>query len=250
MPEYTPRHRLFVDADLANGVEVMLGEAQAHYLLNVLRSPLGAEICLFNGRDGEWRGVLTESAKKKAKLRLTDCLAQQRADADLWLLFAPIKRTRIDLIVEKATELGVSLLQPVFTERTVMTRVGEDRLRLIAIEASEQCERLTVPDLRPAVTLSKILSEWPSDRTLFVMDETGGGRPIASVFADRPAGPAALMIGPEGGFTKSELDGLSRLAFSTRVGLGRRILRADTAVIAALACYQALCGEWRNSTPA
>ena len=231
---------------MSGGVDILLNEQQAHYLVHVLRLPIGAEIALFNGRDGEWRATLTESGKKKTRLRVEGCLGPQQEAADLWLLFAPIKRARIDMIVEKATELGVSVLQPVFTERTVMSRVGDERLRLIAIEAAEQCERVTVPELRPAVTLASLLSDWPKERSLLMMDETGGGQPIAQAFSRHPPGPAALLVGPEGGFTKSELDALSRLAFATRVGLGRRILRADTAAIAALACYQAICGEWRD----
>lgn len=246
MTEPAPRHRLHVEADLAAGADIVVTEQQAHYLLHVMRFPLGGEIALFNGRDGEWRGILAESGKKKARLTVADQLRPQSPEPDLWLLFAAVKRARIDFIVEKATELGVSVLQPVFTERTVMSRVGEDRLASIAIEAAEQCERLTVPELRTPLSLQGALTKWPDGRSLLLMDETGAGRPIAEALAELPPGPAALLIGPEGGFAKSELDGFSRLTFAVRVGLGPRILRADTAAIAALSCYQAIRGDWRD----
>jgi 16S rRNA (uracil1498-N3)-methyltransferase len=242
-----PQVRLFVETPLAAAGEFPVSEAQAHYLATVMRLPLGSEIAVFNGHDGEWRASVIEIAKKRLRLRLIDLVRPQEAEADLWLLFAPVKRARIDLIVEKATELGVTRLQPVMTAHTVMSRIGEDRLKLIAMEASEQCERLAVPELAPLQSLPAILAAWPEDRLLFLMDETGAGRPIAEVFAESASGPAALLVGPEGGFAKSELDAFDRLAFVTRVGLGRRILRADTAVIAALACYQAIRGDWRCS---
>ena len=247
MQDAPPRHRLFVEAALSAHAEIELGEQQAHYLIHVMRLGIGAEVALFNGRDGEWRSRITETGKRKVRLKATHCLRPQEPEPDLWLLFAPVKRARIDLIVEKATELGVSRLQPVFTERTVMSRVGDDRLRAIAIEAAEQCERLTVPELAPACPLWTAFKDWPEERPLLLLDESGAGRPIAEVLAAMSPGPAALLIGPEGGFAESELDGLGRLAFSTRVGMGRRILRADTAVIAALACFQAICGDWRRS---
>ena len=246
MQEPAPRHRLFVDADLAAGAEIWVTEQQAHYLLHVMRLAVGAEVALFNGHHGEWRASIAETGKKKARLTAILQLRPQAPEPDLWLLFAAVKRARIDLIVEKATELGVSVLQPVFTERTVMSRVGEDRLAAIGMEAAEQCERLTVPELRTPLSLQAALAKWPDGRVLLMMDESGAGKPIAEALAELPPGPAALLVGPEGGFAKSELDGLSRLAFSVRVGLGPRILRADTAVIAALSCYQAIRGDWRD----
>lgn len=246
MTEPAPRHRLYVDADLAAGAEVWVTEQQAHYLLHVMRLTAGAEIALFNGRDGEWRAKLTETGKKKACLTAAEQLRPQLPEPDLWLLFAAVKRARIDLIVEKATELGVSVLQPVFTERTVMSRVGEDRLAAIAMEAAEQCERLTLPELRSPLSLQAALAKWAEGRILLMMDESGDGKPIAEALAEVPPGPAALLVGPEGGFAKSELDALSRLPFAVRVGLGPRTLRADTAVIAALSCYQAIRGDWRD----
>jgi 16S rRNA (uracil1498-N3)-methyltransferase len=249
MVEAPPRIRLYVEAGLAGGADIELGPEQAHYLLHVLRLPTGGAIALFNGRDGEWRARLTQAAKKTAHLKVESCLRQQDMEADLWLLFAPVKRARIDLIVEKATEMGVSQLQPVLTLRTNVARIGTPRLRLIAIEAAEQCERLTVPELRPAASLAQLLAAWPFGRRLLLLDESGGGQPIGPWLAAQQPAATALLVGPEGGFAKSELDALDRLAFATRVGMGRRILRADTAVVAALACYQAICGDWREPSP-
>lgn len=245
MIEAPPRYRLFIEADLAAAAELSLTEAQAHYLTHVMRLSPGDQIAVFNGSDGEWRARISAVAKKKSLITVETLLRPQTAEPDLWLLFAPVKRARIDLIVEKATELGVSRLQPVMTERTAMSRIGDERLRLIAIEAAEQCERLTIPILSPAAQLLSCLAAWPAERSLMMLDETGGGPMIGDWLAQQKPGPAALLVGPEGGFTKSELDAVDRLAFATRVGMGRRILRADTAVVAALACYQAICGDWR-----
>jgi len=240
--------RLYVEASLSGGAQFDATPEQAHYLSNVMRLTAGSEITLFNGHDGEWRGEIAETGKKRATLRSTDLLRPQAAEPDLWLVFALVKRSAVDLIVEKATELGVSKLLPVITERTNASRTGEERLRAIAVEAAEQCERLSVPEILPAQSFNKLLTSWEPTRILYSMDETGAGRPIAEVLAGAAPGPAALLIGPEGGFAKSELDALDRLAFATRVGLGPRVLRAETAVIAALACFQAIRGDWRQSS--
>lgn len=242
----SPKLRLFVEAPLAAGAAVALGPDQAHYLCNVMRAQTGAAIALFNGGDGEWRGRIVETGKKKALLTIEAQIRPQEAEPDLWLIFAPVKRARIDFIAEKATELGVSVLQPVFTRHTVMSRVNDDRLRAIAIEAAEQCERLSVPEVRDPLPLDGLLAGWPAERRLILLDEGGGGRPVAEALAALPPGPAAVLVGPEGGFAKTELDALRALSFAVPVGLGPRILRADTAVVAALSCFQALCGDWRR----
>jgi len=236
--------RLFIDAPLEAGGAVALDADQAHYLCNVMRAPQGSALAVFNGRDGEWRAVLAETGKKKALLAIEAPLRPQQDEPDLWLLFAPVKRARIDFIAEKATELGVSVLQPVFTKHTVMSRVNDDRLRAIAIEAAEQCERLSIPEVRDPLSLDALLEGWPEGRRLILLDEGGGGRPVAEALADLPPGPAAVLVGPEGGFAKTELDALRSLSFAVPVGLGPRILRADTAVVAALSCFQAICGDW------
>lgn len=244
-----PKLRLFVDAPLSAGIDVTLPPMQTHYVTHVMRADSGTPVAVFNGHDGEWVGRLERLGKRDSLLRIERLLRTQEPEPDLGLLFAPVKRARIDFIVEKATELGVSFLQPVWTRHTVMSRVNEERLMAIAIEAAEQCERLSVPVVRSPMTLENLLSAWPSERRLILLDEGGGGRPIAEVLVELPKGPGAVLVGPEGGFAKSELDALRSLSFAIPVGLGPRILRADTAVLAALACYQAVCGDGRMTPP-
>ena len=245
--------RLFVETDLAADGEVPLAEAQAHYLRQVMRRTEGAELLLFNGRDGEWRARLATSGKKAASAEIVERTREQTAEPDLWLCFAPVKRARIDYVAEKATELGASVLQPVLTRHTIVERVNIERLHANAVEAAEQTERLSVPEVRAPMDLGHLLGGWPAERRLLMCDETGGGRPIAEVLsqldtASRIA-PWAILIGPEGGFADSELAAVRRMKNVTSVGLGPRILRADTAALAALACWQALVGDWRQPTP-
>lgn len=241
-----PSLRLFVAADLAAGASVGLTPAQAHYLVSVMRARKGEAVALFNGRDGEWRGSVDGFGKGWCSVTVGDRLREQVAEPDLWLVFAPIKRARIDFVAEKATELGVSGLWPIFTRHTAVTRVNAERLYANAVEAAEQSERLTVPAVFEPATLEAVLAGWPAERRLILLDESGADRPVAEVLASLPPGPAALLTGPEGGFAKSELDALHALPFVTSIGLGPRILRADTAALAALACWQALCGDWRD----
>ena len=245
--------RLFVEAGLGAGVEAPLDEAQAHYLRNVMRRADGTPLSLFNGRDGEWKATLSLRGKKAAVALVGEQTRAQAAEPDLWLCFAPVKRARIDYIAEKATELGVSVLQPIVTQHTAVERVNLERLRANAIEAAEQTERLTVPEVRAPVDLTRLLGEWPSGRRLLMCDETGSGPPIAGVLtgldANARTAPWAIVIGPEGGFADAELDLLRRIKDVTAVGLGPRILRADTAALAALAVWQALVGDWRQPTP-
>jgi len=245
--------RLFVETDLSEGIEVQFGEAQAHYLRHVMRRTKGAALALFNGRDGEWRAALSHSGKRHAAAKVGQRLRAQVSEPDLWLCFAPVKRARIDWIAEKATELGVSALQPVLTQHTAIERVNVARLRANAIEAAEQTERLTVPDIRAPVELARLLAEWPAERWLLMCDETGGGPPIVEALAgldgNARAAPWAVVVGPEGGFAQSELMALRHIKNVTAVGLGPRILRADTAALAALAVWQALVGDGRQPTP-
>lgn len=243
--------RLYVPNDLMAGVKVDLSPDQARYVSQVMRRSIGDPILLFNGRDGEWRGALADINKKSATILLEHQTRVQEVECDLKLLFAPIKRNPTDLIVQKATELGVSIMQPVITQRTNNDRVKTDRLRAIAMEAAEQCCRMIVPDVCEPAALTQVVSDWSDNRVLFVMDETGGGDPVADVMAEHAArtiGAAAIVIGPEGGFADTELDLLRSLPFSKFVSLGPRILRADTAAVAALACWQALCGDWRRGS--
>jgi len=245
--------RLFIEADLSAGVDTELSEGQAHYLRHVMRRGEGAPLLLFNGRDGEWTAALSLRGKKAAAAQVTERIRPQTAEPDVWLCFAPVKRARIDWIAEKATELGVAVLQPMITQHTVVERVNVERLRANAVEAAEQTERLSVPEVRAPVELAGLLSDWPAGRRLLMCDETGGGPPIAVALAglDEAArtAPWGIVIGPEGGFAERELTALRHMKDVIAVGLGPRILRADTAALAALACWQALVGDWRRPTP-
>lgn len=243
-----PYVRLYVEQDLVDGGTVVIEGPQSHYLQNVMRLGVGDEIHLFNGWDGEWLGIIDTVARRNCSVSLTDCIQNQTSDKDLWLVFSPVKRARIDFIASKATELGVSALVPVLTDHTAVSRVNADRLRANAIEAAEQCGRLAVPHIHDPSRLSDRLQNWPPERRLLVCDETGAGTPIATALGDLPpeaaAVPWAILVGPEGGFSASELDLLAENPIVTRVGLGPRILRADTAAIAALSCWQAILGDW------
>jgi 16S rRNA (uracil1498-N3)-methyltransferase len=244
-----PAARLYIPDDLAAGASLALAEGQAHYLRSVLRLAPGAQLALFNGRDGEWSGRIEGIAKGKCSVVLDAQTRPQVAEPDLWLIFAPVKRARIDYLVEKATELGVAALYPVRTQRTIVERVNVARLQANATEAAEQTERLTVPVVHPPETLSALIASWPQERRLVVCDERGRAAPIAEIIGglrDRLASGAAVLIGPEGGFTETELDGLANLPFVSPVSLGPRVLRADTAALAALAVFQALAGDWRD----
>lgn len=247
-----PKIRLFVDGPLAAGARVDLSPDQAHYAGRVMRLESGDALALFNGRDGEWRGRVARLDRKGGEAVAEERLRSQATAPDLWLLFAPLKKTATDFLVEKATELGVTRLVPVFTRRTAAERINRERLRARAIEAAEQCERLDVPDVAEATTLDRVLAEWPAGRRLFVADEQGGGIPAAEAFASSPKDALvhAFLIGPEGGFERSELDALGRLPFVSRVTLGPRILRAETAALAMLACWQAMTGDGRSQPPA
>jgi 16S rRNA (uracil1498-N3)-methyltransferase len=232
------------------GGSVALTPAQLHRLRNVLRLAPGAPVGAFNERDGEWRCTVGELGRNAGVLVVEQRLRAPEPEPDLWLLFAPVKRARLDWLVEKATELGTAALLPVWTARTQSERINLERLTALAIAAAEQCERLSVPEIRAPERLDRVLAEWPASRTLLVCDESGGGRPIADAMADHaiPAS-AAILIGPEGGFDARELDAFGKLPIVNRVGLGPRVLRAETAAVAAMAVFQALAGDWRRARP-
>lgn len=241
-----PKVRLFVGQDLGSGSPVGLSPQQAHYLRSVMRMRPGDRVLLFNGRDGEWEAAVDAIGKGWCSLSVGRRTRNQAPGPDLWLVFAPVKRARLDFLVQHATELGVAALWPVMTRHTQVARVNVDRLAANAVEAAEQCGRLTVPEVFAPVSFDEALARWSAERNVFLCDESGGGAPASEAFADAGPGPAAVVVGPEGGFTASELDGLGKLPFVTRVALGPRILRAETAAIAALACWQALAGDWRR----
>ncbi|MSO98711.1 MAG: 16S rRNA (uracil(1498)-N(3))-methyltransferase [Rhodospirillaceae bacterium] len=237
--------RLFVDQPLGPQACIVLTPEHTHYLVNVMRLKADDGVKVFNGRDGEWLTVIETAAKKTCTLRARTQSKPQLHAPNLWLAFAPLKRVKIDLVVEKATELGASVLWPVITQHTNAERVNLDRLRAIAVESAEQCERLNIPEVREPATLAHVMTQWPKDRQLFVLDETGTGQPLATGLGKFASLPCGFLVGPEGGFAQTELDGLAQLPFVSRVGLGPRILRAETAAIAALACWQSLVGDWR-----
>lgn len=230
--------RLFVESALDANTMVDATASQAHYLGTVMRRSAGEVVCLFNGRDGEWSARIQTLGRGKAAFSVESLIRPQSDETDIWLVFALLKRDTTDLLVQKATELGVSALLPVITERTNAVRVNADRLHAIAIEAAEQSERLTIPVLHPPQKLADALQTWPATRPLFTAVERADALPI------RPTtGPSALLIGPEGGFGPRDHALLDRLPFIHPVSLGPRILRAETAAIAGLALLQA--PDWR-----
>jgi 16S rRNA (uracil1498-N3)-methyltransferase len=230
--------RLFVDQALSDGASITLEGAPANYLGNVLRLGPSAQVKLFDDRTGEWLAEIAKAGKKRVALSLIGRLREREPVPDLWLLFAPIKRGRIDWLVEKATELGVARLVPTLTRRTVVDRLNLDRLRAHSIEAAEQCERTALPEFAEPMKLEKQLAAWPEGRSLFFADEAGG-EPF------RPApGPAAILVGPEGGFTDDERSAIRALPQARPVTLGPRILRADTAALAAVSLWMASAGDW------
>ena len=233
--------RLFVRAALGEGAQVELDAKQANYLGNVLRMGAGAELLLLDGKSGEWLARITDASKKRMALLVERRTRAPEAVPDVWLAFAPIKRTQTDWLVEKATELGAARLLPVITHRTIVERVKLERLEAIAIEAAEQCGRTILPAIAEPVKLDAFLKQRDAARTLYFADENGG-EPVGSAFH---AGPAMLLTGPEGGFTEDERMAIRAATNAIAISLGPRILRAETAALAALSSYMALAGDWR-----
>jgi 16S rRNA (uracil1498-N3)-methyltransferase len=234
--------RLYVDQPLGLGQAVRLSPDQTHYLVGVMRLTAGASVLLFNGRDGEWRATLAETSKRGA---VAVCEAEthpQTLPPDLWLVFAPIKKARTDFIVEKAVELGVRRILPVQTRHTNSERIRQDRLQAHAVEAAEQCRATFVPEVADLQPLDRLLSTWPETRALYWCDEDAIGQPTEVTGAP---GPAAILIGPEGGFSADEGAKLRTLPHVHPLSLGPRILRADTAAVAAITLWQARHGDWR-----
>ena len=250
-----PRTRLYVEDDLAAQAVVAADQPQSHYLRNVLRLDMGGEEILFNGRHGEWLARLQPGGGGEATLEVVEPLRPQADPPDLWLVFAILKRARLDFLVETAPELGVAELRPVITRHTVVRRVNGPHLRARCVSAAQQTERMNVPEVRGAEKLKSALENWPPGRRLLFCDESGEGPPIAEALTDlrqredmqRGGGQWAVLTGPEGGFSPTELDALHKLPFAMAVGLGPRVLRADTAALAALACWQAILGDWHQS---
>jgi 16S rRNA (uracil1498-N3)-methyltransferase len=237
--------RLHVTADLAEGAGVTLSTDQTHYLVHVLRLPPEARVLVFNGRDGEFAASLATAAKKGATLVVNARIRPQESPPDVEFLFAPLKHARLDYVAQKAVEMGASRISPVATRRTQAARLNIERLEANALEACEQCGVIWVPDVRPLRPLDRVLAEWPGDRLLVFCDEDAPQQdPLAALAGARGSHGVSLLIGPEGGFDDEERRAILALPNALRISLGPRILRADTAAVAALALIQSTYGDW------
>ena len=236
--------RLFVEGSLGDGQGIVVTKDQANYLFNVMRLKTGDNVLLFNGRDGEWSAEVVETGKRTGKLACRAQTAPLQMPPDLWLMFAPIKKARTVFIVEKATEMGAARIMPVMTRYTNSDRLHIDRLRAHALEATEQCGGTFIPEVSDLQKLANVLDEWPSDRRLMFCDENREALPAIEALAKEQGGKWAILIGPEGGFSPEEIERLRGMEAVTSVTLGPRILRADTAAVAALTVWQSVLGDW------
>lgn len=241
--------RLFVEEPLGAGAEIRLEGTAGHHLVNVMRCGEGEYVALFNGRDGEWRSEIIKVGKGRAVVIVRENIAEQQDAPDLWYLFAPLKKARTDYMMEKATELGVSLIRPVMTERTNLMKLKQEKLHSHVIQAAEQCGRLTVPQVDEICSLRDLLAGWPDDRLIMFCDEGGAGLSVEAAarevgaWQDRPR-KWAILIGPEGGFTSEERALIRQQAGVVPISLGPLILRADTAAVAALSLWHSFFGDW------
>ncbi|MEE9313436.1 MAG: 16S rRNA (uracil(1498)-N(3))-methyltransferase [Rhizobiaceae bacterium] len=247
MPRYDfTSHRMYITHHLKVGEQVELDRAQANYLLNVLRLKVGDHVLLFNGQDGEWRANISPEGRKKAVLVLTEQLRPQTPPYDLHYLFAPLKQARLEYMVQKAVEMGVGVLQPVLTEFTQLRKINHERMETHAIEAAAQCGILSLPQINKPLNLLDAIANMNGERQVIFCDEGDKGQnPLAALESLKPS-PLALLIGPEGGFSEQEREALHALPNVTAIPLGPRVLRADTAAVAALAIIQAKLGDWQN----
>ena len=236
--------RLFVAHDLAEDLEAPLTDAHAHYLLTVLRMETGTQLLTFNGRDGEWRAEVKRASKRAGTLKVLSQTRPQTPLNDLTLLFAPIKKERLDWMVQKAVEMGAGRIAPVITEHTQHSKMRADKLHASIVEAAEQCGVLAVPTLMPAGSLDEVLRDWDDRRTLIYCDEHAEVANPYQTLADLRGQPLGVLIGPEGGFSEAERERLLALPFTRAIALGPRILRADTAAVAALSAVQMAAGDW------
>ncbi|MFQ0812635.1 16S rRNA methyltransferase [Brucella anthropi] len=238
--------RLYVEDDLG-GNRIELASQAAHYLTHVLRLKDGDEILAFNGRDGEWKSRLEPEGKKRLFITPFEQTRPQPQPGDLVYCFAPLKQGRLDYMVQKAVEMGAAILQPVITQHTQVQKIGTDRVRANAIEAAEQCGILSIPECREAIRFDRFIEQWDQSRHLIFCDEGHESDDPLTILTTMTPGPAALLIGPEGGFSEDERQMLRNLPFVTAIPLGPRILRADTAAVAAMALVQSVLGDWRNA---
>lgn len=240
--------RLHHPSSLVRDANALLTAEQSHYLARVMRVQLGDQLALFNQEDGEYLAEVTEVQKKSVQLRVVSLLREPEEETDLWLCFAPVKHQALNNIIQKATELGVSKLQPILTERTIVRKINTERAQAIAIEAAEQCERLSVPEIAPVVTLSQLLKNWDASRAALLCHESGEGEPVLEILNKVTHKCFAVFIGPEGGFSSKEFADFAAMG-ALPMGLGPRILRADTAAIVSLAMVQQKLGDG-NKMPA
>ena len=237
--------RLYVTPDLTAGTQISLEKEQSLYLAAVLRKVVGDEVVLFNGREGAWLTRLSSDSKKSVTLDLVEQIAIQTPVSDLWYGFAPLKTERLDYVIQKAVEMGAGTIQPVITRFTQVNRLKHERLVANAIEAAEQCEVLSVPTVEPETTLDKLIDSWPADRKLILADEGEASSSPVEALNGLKEHMVGILIGPEGGFSDDERAKLRALPYVVPISLGPRILRADTAAVAALAVIQAIIGDWR-----
>ena len=245
--------RLFLDEEMEAGRTIGIERAQANYLLNVLRLKAGDRVLVFNGRSGEWLAEIVPEGRKACALVLRERTREQPPAPDLVYCFAPLKHARLDYMAQKAVEMGAGVLQPVVTRHTQVAAPNLDRMRANAIEAAEQCGILSIPEIREPTGLARMLEQWPRERTLVFCDESAADASLADLLPPLAGRPLGVLIGPEGGFSSDERQALAACDFVTPIPLGPRILRADTAAVAALAVVQALAGDWRpgaGETPA
>lgn len=238
------RIRLYITDELKTNKMYDCSAEQTHYLINVMRQGIGGKIYVFNGKDGEFEAFISAVSKKSCTLTLGKKYALFEKSPDIMLMFTPLKKDNLDFVVQKAVELGARYLQPIITEYTNAPKLKSERLKAQIIEAAEQSRRLDLPELLPIQNLSKILQDWDKSRNLLYFDETGKGLTFAQA-SKNMSSKAALLIGPEGGFSEKEFEILRKLSYTQAISLGKRILRAETAAIAALSCWQAFCGDWR-----
>ena len=235
--------RLYIPQPLQKGLEFVIKDEQFHYLCNVMKIQIGDIIACFDGENGEFDCEIIDVAKKQCTASVIRHNHDKQEVPDIWLLFAPIKKDNTDFIIQKATELGVKKIIPVQTRYTITDKIKRDRFIANAIEAAEQCRRTDIPEITGIIKLDSLLSKWDKTRTLYYMDETLAGKPVKEVFSSAPE-PCAILVGPEGGFSAEEIKLLKQTDFAVGVKLGGRILRAETAVVSALSCWQALSGDW------
>lgn len=242
MSNKKPKTRLYINGELKAGAVHLIDSQKGHYLANVMRVKVTEQVILFNGTSGEWMGEITKVGKGKVNVTVRELVNEQVLEPDLWYLFSPVKKARVDYMIQKATELGVSLIAPVITKRTNLDRIKHDKLVANTIEASEQCGRMIVPEINPMSSLETALGNWPDDRGLIFCDEAGDAVSISNVSPSFKKW--AVLIGPEGGFTADERKMIREHKNTVAVTLGPRILRADTAAVVALSLWQTYMGDW------